>query len=59
MTKYRIWRNKVTQLIKEAKTKYYQNAIEENEKVGDIWKCLRELNPKNNYCTPNFTKIQR
>ena len=56
MTNYRIWRNKVTQLIKEAKTKYYQNAIEENEKVGDIWKCLRELNPKNNYCTPNLLK---
>ena len=56
MTNYRIWRNKVTQLIKEAKTKYYQNAIEENEMVGDIWKCLRELNPKNNYCTPNLLK---
>ena len=46
----------MTQLIKEAKTKYYQNAIEENEKVGDIWKYLRELNPKNNYCTPNLLK---
>ena len=44
----------MTQLIKEAKSKYYQSAIEENEKVGDIWKSLRELNPKHNHCTPNI-----
>ena len=46
MENYHIWRNKVTKLIKEAKTKYYQKAIEENQKVGDIWKCLKELFPK-------------
>ena len=54
MVIYRLWRNKVTQLIKEAKTKYYQNAIEENEKIGYIWKCLREINQKINHCSPNL-----
>ena len=46
MENYRIWSNKVTKLIREAKTKYYQKAIEENQKVGGIWKCLKELVPK-------------
>ena len=24
------------------------------KKIGDIWKCLRELNPKNSHCSPNL-----
>ena len=47
MENYRMWRNKVTKLIREAKTKYYQKVIDENQKVGDIWKCLKELVSKN------------
>ena len=57
MENYRIWRNKVTKLIREAKTKYYQKAIEENQKVGDIWKCLKELVPKNSCNGPHSLNI--
>ena len=56
MENYRTWRNKVTQLIREAKTKYYKDAIEENHKIGDIWKCLKELNPRIHHSAPNLLK---
>ena len=57
MENCRILRNKVTKRIREAKTKYYQKAIEENQKVGDIWKCLKELVPQNGCNGPHSLNI--
>ena len=54
MTNYSIWRNKVTQLIKESKIKILPKCNRGKRKVGDIWKCLCEFNPKHNHCTPNI-----
>ena len=43
---YRFWRNKVTTLIKQAKTNYYESAFKENKTSDDIWRHIKELNPK-------------
>ena len=45
---YKLCRNKVVQMIKEAKTVYYRNIIEENRHdTRALWGCLREINPRN------------
>ena len=53
---YRFWRNKVTTLIKQAKTNYYESAVKENKTSGDIWRHIKELNPKQTTCTPEIIK---
>ena len=49
---YRIWRNKVTELIREAKQTYYRKSIEENKNMSDIWRHLKEFNSSNNNKSP-------
>ena len=48
---YRFWRNKVTTLINQAKTNYYESAVKGNKTSGDIWRHIKELNPKQTMCT--------
>ena len=50
---YKYWRNRVTSLIKQAKADYYKQAIENNKNTTDIWKYLKELNPKGAHSIPN------
>ena len=50
---YKYWRNRVTSLIKQAKADYYKQAIENNKNTNDIWKYLKELNPKGAHSIPN------
>ena len=50
---YKQWRNKVTSLIKNAKADYYKQAIEKNKNTTDIWKYLKELNPKSRHSIPD------
>ena len=45
MVNYKIWRNKVTELIRQSKIDYYQSAIVQNQKSGEIWKYIKELAP--------------
>ena len=42
---FKMWRNKVTSLLRKLKSDYYKNAINENKNSRDIWKTLKELNP--------------
>ena len=51
---YRLWRNKVTNLIQSAKEQYYQKALDENESVSDIWRYIKEITPKQNHSVPNL-----
>ena len=45
---YTLCRNKVVQIIKEARTVYYMYIIEENRHdTRALWACLREINPRN------------
>ena len=45
---YKLCRNKVVQMLKEAKTVYYRNIVEENRHdTRALWACLREINPRN------------
>ena len=52
MVNYKIWRNKVTELIKQSKIDYYQSAIVQNQKSGEIWKYIKELAPKSRRSAP-------
>ena len=54
---YKYWRNKVTELMKNAKEQYYKTAIEENKNSKDIWKHLKELGPKSEHATPNMLNV--
>ena len=51
---YKLWRNKVTTLIKESKTEYYQSAIQNHKTSGDIWRHIRDINPKPVTTIPNM-----
>ena len=55
---YKQWRNKVTSLIKEAKADYYKQAIEKNKNTTDIWKYLKELNPKSGHSIPDTLEYE-
>ena len=39
-------------MIKQAKADYYKQAIENNKNTTDIWKYLKELNPKGAHSIP-------
>lgn len=48
-----IWRNKVNNMIRQAKANYYQNMIHQNANNSKaIWKYLRKLAPKSKSTTP-------
>ena len=43
---YKLWRNKVVRMLKEAKADYYINLIEENRRdTRALWAALREISP--------------
>ena len=45
---YKLCRNKVVQMIKEANTVYYSNIVEDNcHDTRAVWACLREISPRN------------
>ena len=52
MVNYKIWRNKVTELIRQSKIDYYQSAIVQNQKSGEIWKYIKKLAPKSTRSAP-------
>ena len=54
---YKYWRNKVTELMKNAKEQYYKTTIEENKNSKDIWKHIKELGPKSDHATPNMLNV--
>ena len=54
---YKYWRNKVTELMKNAKEQYYKIAIEEKKNSKDIWKHIKELGPKSEHATPNMLNV--
>ena len=46
---FRRQRNKVTQLVRSAKAKYFDRLIEDNKSVGTVWRAINEvLNKSNN-----------
>lgn len=48
VTKYKKYRNKLNDLIKNTKANYYQNKINENKSnATNLWNCLRELTNNN------------
>ena len=49
-------RNKVLTLIKQAKTNYYESAVKENDTSGEIWRYIKDLNPKQTTYTPEVIK---
>ncbi|KAK3107876.1 hypothetical protein FSP39_024162 [Pinctada imbricata] len=53
MINYKVWRNKVTELLRKSKTDYYQSAIKNNQRPGDIWKHMANLAPKSSKSAPN------
>ena len=52
MVNNKIWRNKVTELIRQSKIDYYKSAIVQNKKSGEIWKYIKELAPKSTRSAP-------
>ncbi|KAK3094300.1 hypothetical protein FSP39_000043 [Pinctada imbricata] len=50
---FKKWRNKVIELIKEAKINYYSVAVENNHNTGDIWRSMKQLIPKGSHSLPN------
>ena len=54
MENYRKWRNKVTELIRNAKRDYYKESIEGNTRTSDIWKHLKEFTSHKNETNINF-----
>ncbi|KAK3099743.1 hypothetical protein FSP39_008908 [Pinctada imbricata] len=54
MDNFRKWRNKVTELIRNAKRDYYKESIEENTRTSDIWKHLKEFTSRKNETSINF-----
>ncbi|XP_061185217.1 uncharacterized protein LOC133193275 [Saccostrea echinata] len=50
---YKFWRNKVTQLIDQAKSKYYKSAIEESSSPKEMWSYLNHLASNSKNFTPN------
>ena len=53
MDSFKVWRNKVRSLIRNAKRKYYSDAIAQIKNTTDIWKYMKELNPKTGTNMPN------
>ena len=56
---YKLWRNKVVRMLKEAKADYYMNLIEENRRdTRALWAALREISPRSNTTSvmPNTIK---
>ena len=51
-----IYRNKVTNLIKTAKSNYYQTILDKNKSANDFWRYLKDLNPKQQSKTPSMLK---
>ena len=50
---YKVWRNKVTDMIQTAKTSFYQRVIEENTRnPRQMWAHLREMYPRDVTRTP-------
>ncbi|XP_062612182.1 multiple epidermal growth factor-like domains protein 10 [Saccostrea cucullata] len=50
---FKFWRNKVTQLIDQAKTSYYKSAIEESSNPKEMWGYLNQLaSPDSSNFTP-------
>lgn len=48
ITNYKRYRNKLNDLIKNAKINYYQNKIEQNKNnATGLWNCLKEITQKN------------
>ncbi len=43
---YKLWKNKVTSLINQSKTNYFKNAIDKSKSSKDLWKHVKDLNPK-------------
>ena len=44
---YKLWRNKVVRMLKEAKAGYYINLIAENRRASRaLWAALREISPR-------------
>ena len=44
---YKLWRNRVVRMLKEAKADYYINLIEENSRdTRGLWTALREISPR-------------
>ena len=54
---FKLWRNKVTDLIRSAKEQYYQSAIDENKTSKDIWKYIKELGVKSKDSTPTMLSV--
>ncbi|KAK3105551.1 hypothetical protein FSP39_000258 [Pinctada imbricata] len=59
MINYKVWRNKVTGLLRKSKTDYYQSAIKNNQRPGDIWKHMANLAPKSSKSAPNSITYKR
>ena len=57
---YKVWRNKVKQMIKKSKKMQYRSLIEENNsKPSNIWKIFKELGATKNKskCTTNTISV--
>ena len=54
---YKVWRNKVTDMIQTAKTSFYQRVIEENTRnPRQLWAHLREICPQDITRTPRIIR---
>jgi hypothetical protein len=42
----RYWRNKCKILIEKSKLNYFQKVVEDDNEPKEIWKLLKDLNPK-------------
>lgn len=55
---YRVWRNKVVSLIREAKKNFYVEAIESNKKNPTVlWQHLKDVCPDKQEKSPNILQI--
>lgn len=52
---YKVWRNKVVKMVREAKSKFYTNAIESHKRNPTVlWKHLKGVCPDNQHTLPNM-----
>lgn len=57
LNQYRIYRNKLNELIKKTKTNYYKNQItESNNCPAKMWQCVKDIQGQNNKV--NITSIK-
>ena len=52
----KVYRNKVANLTKQAKSNFYQSMLDKNKSAGEFWKYIKDLNPKQPSKSPTMLK---